>query len=145
MKYFEEHFLKQVVEYIEGTYKMHYSADAKTDWDDIQLIDVWGARGTLESTSIDLAEKYLFRYGKKDGFNRKDLHKAIHYIIIAMYARDKREGKLPNEARIKRQVQNEVNKRTTSRLPAKRSGPARMESIKGLRRSVRAKRGFKVS
>lgn len=93
MKYFEEHFIEDIRAYLQGTYGQHYSIDA------IQLIDIWEAKGSLESTSIDVAQKYLFRYGKKDGFNRKDLLKAIHYIIIAMYARDKKEGKLPNETR----------------------------------------------
>ena len=32
--------------------------------------------------------KYLARYGKKDGKNRKDLLKAMHYIILMMYAED---------------------------------------------------------
>jgi len=30
------------------------------------------------------AIKYLCRYGKKDGKNRKDLLKAIHYIVLLL-------------------------------------------------------------
>ena len=35
------------------------------------------------------AIKYLCRYGKKDGKNRKDLLKAIHYVILLMSSEDK--------------------------------------------------------
>jgi hypothetical protein len=34
------------------------------------------------------AIKYLCRYGKKDGKNRKDLLKAIHYIVLLMSSED---------------------------------------------------------
>lgn len=93
-KYFEEQTLAEVRAYIESTYGQHYSVD------EIQLIDIWKARGTLEQTSIDVAIKYLWRYGKKDGFNRKDLLKGIHYIMMAMHAANIREEKNKNEARI---------------------------------------------
>jgi hypothetical protein len=36
--------------------------------------------------------KYAQRYGKKDGYNRKDLMKIIHYAIIAMYNHDLQHG-----------------------------------------------------
>ena len=32
--------------------------------------------------------KYLCRYGKKNGQNRKDLLKAIHYIVLLMSSED---------------------------------------------------------
>jgi hypothetical protein len=35
------------------------------------------------------AIKYLCRYGKKSGKNRKDLLKAIHYIVLLMSSEDK--------------------------------------------------------
>ena len=34
------------------------------------------------------AIKYLARYGKKNGKNRKDLLKAIHYVILLMSSED---------------------------------------------------------
>jgi hypothetical protein len=34
------------------------------------------------------AIKYLARYGKKNGKNRKDLLKAIHYIVLLMTSED---------------------------------------------------------
>ena len=39
------------------------------------------------------AIKYLARYGKKAGKNRKDLLKAIHYIVLLMSSEDKKGGK----------------------------------------------------
>ena len=32
--------------------------------------------------------KYLCRYGKKNGHNRKDLLKTIHYIVLLMSSED---------------------------------------------------------
>ena len=32
--------------------------------------------------------KYAQRYGKKDGTNRKDLMKVLHYAIIALHVHD---------------------------------------------------------
>ena len=37
--------------------------------------------------------KYAQRYGKKDGYNRKDLLKIIHYAIIAIHNHDMNERK----------------------------------------------------
>ena len=37
--------------------------------------------------------KYAKRYGKKGGYNRKDLMKIIHYAIIEMYVQDSEEQK----------------------------------------------------
>ena len=33
--------------------------------------------------------KYAQRYGNKDGYNRKDLLKVLHYGLIALYVHDK--------------------------------------------------------
>ena len=35
--------------------------------------------------------KYAQRYGKKDGFNRDDLMKILHYTLIAMHTHDLNE------------------------------------------------------
>ena len=32
--------------------------------------------------------KYAQRYGKKEGYNRKDLMKVLHYTIMALYVHD---------------------------------------------------------
>ena len=78
--YRENIYLEDIKKYIDGTYGEHYVAD------DIQVVDIWQSLGSLESTARDTAIKYLCRYGKKDGKNKKDLLKAIHYIVLMMYA-----------------------------------------------------------
>ena len=79
-KYKEDVFFNDLRNYIESTYGEHYVNDGK-----LQVVDVWHARGSLSSTAIDTALKYLMRYGKKDGKNKKDLMKAVHYIMLTMY------------------------------------------------------------
>ncbi len=85
MKYNEEKILLEISQYIDGTYQQHYS----TDEQGFQVQDM------LRQLNIDKdfcqanAIKYLCRYGKKDGKNRKDLLKAIHYIVLLMSSEDK--------------------------------------------------------
>ena len=85
-KYNEDLAFSKVMEYINGTYGQHYVGNG-----DIQTVDFWESLGSLETTSRDTAIKYLARYGKKNGRNEKDLLKAIHYIILMMYAAQKEQ------------------------------------------------------
>jgi len=85
--YNEDQYIKDIQKYVDSTYGEHYVAK------DIQVVDVWESLGSLESTARDTAIKYLCRYGKKDGKNKKDLLKAIHYIILMMYANKEHEQK----------------------------------------------------
>ena len=77
MRFNEEKFLQEVERYIEGTYNQHYVGKKE-----IQTIDVWETLGSVDTTCRDTAIKYLMRYGKKGGHNRKDLLKAVHYIVL---------------------------------------------------------------
>ena len=85
MKYNEERIIEELSRYIKGTYGEHYS----TTKDGFQVQDM------LRHLNIDKdfcqanAIKYLCRYGKKSGKNRKDLLKAIHYIVLLMSSEDK--------------------------------------------------------
>ena len=80
MKYNEDKILKEIGEYIANTYGEHYS----TTKEGMQVQDM------LRHLDIDKdfcqanAIKYLCRYCKKDGKNRKDLLKAIHYIVLLL-------------------------------------------------------------
>lgn len=84
MKYGEAKLVKEIGDYIQSTYGQHYS----TTEDGFQVQDM------LRQLNIDKdfcqanAIKYLCRYGKKDGKNRKDLLKAIHYIVLLMSSED---------------------------------------------------------
>lgn len=83
MKYGEDLFLADTLEYIKSTYGQHYANPEKQG---IQVFDLWDSLGSLGTTSRDTAIKYLARYGKKAGYNKKDLFKAIHYTIMLYYA-----------------------------------------------------------
>jgi hypothetical protein len=80
--YNEPELIEMLIEYINSTYGQHYVNQG------IQVVDVWQSMGSLDTTARDTAMKYLARYGKKEGKNRKDLLKAMHYIILMMYAED---------------------------------------------------------
>ena len=82
-KYHENEAIAAIQAYVDSTYDQHYVGDG-----DVQTVDFWRSLGSLETTARDTAIKYLARYGKKGGKNRKDLLKAMHYIILMMYALD---------------------------------------------------------
>jgi hypothetical protein len=91
-KYNEDKAMEAIKSYLDGTSGQHYVGDG-----DVQTVDFWRSLGSLETTARDTAIKYLARYGKKAGKNRKDLLKTIHYVILMMYALDLEEGKEENE------------------------------------------------
>jgi hypothetical protein len=88
-KYDEDKHLEEVMNYIKSTYAQHYVGDG-----DIQTVDFWFSLGSLDTTARDTAIKYLARFGKKEGRNRKDLLKAIHYIVLMMYAVEAEEKRV---------------------------------------------------
>lgn len=79
-KYNEDTILKDISDYVLSTYQGHYVGKAG-----IQTIDVWETLDMAEEMCQGTAIKYLMRFGKKDGKNKKDLLKAIHYIILLMH------------------------------------------------------------
>lgn len=85
--YREDINMALIEEYIDSTYGQHYVGNKE-----IQTVDFWESLGSLETTSRDTAIKYLARFGKKGGKNKKDLLKAVHYIILMMYSLDKENG-----------------------------------------------------
>lgn len=92
-RYNEDKTLEELKSYIDATYGQHYSRDKfqATEF----IID--GGHG--EGFCIGNVLKYAQRYGKKDGRNRKDLLKILHYAIIMLHVHDLNEG---NENEIKR-------------------------------------------
>ena len=85
-KYNEGHALDELREYIDSTYDEHYS---KNKFQATELI-IDGGHG--EGFCIGNILKYAQRYGKKDGKNRRDLLKVIHYGIIALYINEMEES-----------------------------------------------------
>ena len=80
MKYGEEKIIKEIVSYLQSTYTQHYST---TD-EGFQVQDILRHLNINKDFCQANAIKYLCRYGKKNGYNRTDLLKAVHYIILLM-------------------------------------------------------------
>lgn len=83
-RFHEDEYFDKVIDYIAGTYSQHYGHEV--DGKNVQVVDLWEGMGSLLTTSRDTAIKYLVRYGRKGGYNDKDLLKAIHYTLLMMYA-----------------------------------------------------------
>ncbi len=82
-KYNEGKALAELAEYIDSTYDEHYS---KNKFQATEFI-IDGGHG--EGFCIGNIMKYAQRYGKKNGKDRSDLLKTLHYAIIALYVHDK--------------------------------------------------------
>ena len=81
-KYNENKALVELEKYINSTYDEHYS---KNKFQATEFI-IDGGHG--EGFCIGNIIKYAQRYGKKGGFNRNDLTKVVHYVIIMLYLHD---------------------------------------------------------
>ena len=77
-KYEEDKTLKEIKDYLSGTYKSHYtSQESKT-----QTLDLIESIGDAEAFCRSNAIKYLSRFGKKNGKSKLDILKAIHYCVL---------------------------------------------------------------
>ena len=83
-KYDEDVILKELTDYIAGTYNQHYSAGD----DKIQTLDLIEACGDGESFCRSNILKYASRYDKK-GTARRDILKILHYAVLLMHFNDK--------------------------------------------------------
>jgi len=83
-KYSEESILKELTDYISGTYNQHYSAGD----DKIQTLDLIEACGDGEAFCRSNILKYASRYDKK-GTARRDIMKILHYAVLLMHFNDK--------------------------------------------------------
>ena len=83
-KYNEEAIVKELLEYIRGTYNQHYSAGD----DKIQTLDLIEACGDGEAFCRSNILKYASRYDKK-GTARRDIMKILHYAVLLMNFNDK--------------------------------------------------------
>lgn len=81
----EKELLEEMLEYINATYDAHYSQDKYQSTEIIE--DMGHGMGFALGNVI----KYCQRYGKKEGFNRDDLKKVIHYGIIALAMHDRKK------------------------------------------------------
>lgn len=88
-KYSEDRILKELQSYVDSTYDEHYSQNK------FQATEFIMDSGHGEGFCIGNIMKYAQRYGKKEGYNRKDLLKVLHYGIMALHNHDMtKENKL---------------------------------------------------
>jgi hypothetical protein len=85
-KYSEDRILTELKQYVDATYGEHYSQNK------FQATEFIMDSGHGEGFCIGNIMKYAQRYGKKDGYNRKDLLKVIHYAIMAIHNHDMTKG-----------------------------------------------------
>ena len=77
-KFKENIILDDVKRYIDETYRSHYSTTQK------QATEIIIDQGHGEGFCMGNILKYAQRYGKKEGKNKRDLLKVIHYAIIQL-------------------------------------------------------------
>ena len=85
-KFNEGALVEELKSYIDKTYGGHYSKNQfqSTEF----IIDCGHGMGFALGNVL----KYAQRYGKKEGHNRADLLKILHYAIIALDCHDKNEN-----------------------------------------------------
>ena len=80
-KYHEEQILKDIEEYVSSTYQGHYTG-SKHEFRKVQTIDLMASKDLAAAFCQANILKYGSRYGNKDGKNKKDLLKVIHYAML---------------------------------------------------------------
>lgn len=81
-KFDEKNLINELQKYVDKTYSGHYSKNKfqSTEF----IIDCGHGMGFALGNVL----KYTQRYGKKDGYNRADLMKILHYALIALHVHD---------------------------------------------------------
>ena len=83
-KYHEEEILKDIKEYVSGTYQGHYTGKSH-EYRNVQTIDLMASKELAAAFCQANILKYGSRYGNKDGKNKKDLMKVIHYAMLLLH------------------------------------------------------------
>ena len=81
-RYNEGETLEELKEYIDATYGEHYSRRK------FQASEFIFDAGHGVGFTVGNIMKYAQRYGKKDGHNRKDILKILHYAIMLLHVHD---------------------------------------------------------
>ena len=84
-KYAEDQIIADLQAYINKTYGEHYKSDNGKQI--LEPFDAWIALGNSSTSFRDTAIKYLWRAGKKGETEdqKKDLLKAMHYVMLCLY------------------------------------------------------------
>jgi hypothetical protein len=86
-KYHEEEILKDIEEYVSATYRGHYTGNTH-EYRNVQTLDLMAARDIASGFCQANIIKYGSRYGSKDGREKKDLLKVIHYAMLLLHFDD---------------------------------------------------------
>ena len=83
-KYHEDEILKDIKDYVSGTYNGQYTG-TKHEYRNVLTLDLMASRDLASSFCQSNILKYGSRYGSKDGKNKKDLMKVIHYAMLLLH------------------------------------------------------------
>ena len=83
-KYHEDEILADIKNYVSSTYNGHYTGN-KFEFRNVQTIDLMASRDLASHFCQANILKYGSRYGSKDGRNKKDLMKVIHYAMLLLH------------------------------------------------------------
>jgi hypothetical protein len=81
-KYSEDKILADIKAYIDKTYDQHYSQNK------FQATEFIFDNGHGVGFTVGNIMKYAQRYGKKNGYNRDDIFKILHYAIMLLHVHD---------------------------------------------------------
>ena len=81
-KFDEDRLIRELKAYIDSTYSAPYSQYK------FQATEFIFDAGHGTGFCIGNVLKYAQRYGRKEGYNRKDLMKVLHYAIMTLYIHD---------------------------------------------------------
>jgi hypothetical protein len=85
-RFSEDKYLAEIRDYIAHTYSEHYSAKK------LQAFDLIASAGHADGFCLGSILKYAARFGKKNGRNRKDLLKIVHYALLQLWICDNFNG-----------------------------------------------------
>ena len=83
-KYHEKEIISDIEDYVSSTYNGHYTG-TKHEFRNVQTIDLMASRDLASDFCQANILKYGSRYGSKDGRNKKDLLKVIHYAMLLLH------------------------------------------------------------
>jgi len=83
-KYNEDKILKDIQDYVTSTYGSHYCGHNQA-YKATQTIDLMAAKDLAAHFCQANILKYGSRYGDKDGRNKRDLLKVIHYAMLLLH------------------------------------------------------------
>lgn len=86
-KYNEDKSISDILSYVNSTYSQHYASDAVEDGKvkNLQMIDIMHRQDIASAFCKGNILKYAGRYGIKNGCEKKDLLKVIHYAILLLH------------------------------------------------------------